>query len=115
MKLAEIALHLEAELRGETDAEITGVAGIQEAGPEHVTFVSNPKYASLAKTTRAGAVLVSRDFPEISAATLRTSNPYLAFARAIQLFYREPSSPPGIHSTAVVHATAHIGKDAHIG
>lgn len=115
MKLAEIALHLEAELRGETDAEITGVAGIEEAGPEHVTFVSNPKYASLAKTTRAGAVLVSRDFPEISAATLRTSNPYLAFARAIQLFYREPSYPPGIHSTAVVHATAHIGKDAHIG
>lgn len=115
MKLAELARHLEAELRGETDTEITGVAGIEEAGPEHVTFVSNPKYASLAKSTRAGAVLVTLDFPEISAVTLRTPNPYLAFARAIQLFYREPSYPPGIHSTAVVHATARIGKNAHIG
>ena len=115
MKLAELARLLDAELRGEADAEMTGVAGIEEAGPEHVTFVANPKYASLAKTTRAGAVLVAPDFPEISAATLRTPNPYLAFARVIQVFYREPVYAPGIHSTAVVHPTARIGKDAHIG
>ena len=115
MKLAELARLLDAELRGEADAEMTGVAGIEEAGPEHVTFVANPKYASLAKTTRAGAVLVAPDFPEISTATLRTPNPYLAFARVIQVFYREPVYAPGIHSTAMVHPTARIGKDAHIG
>jgi UDP-3-O-[3-hydroxymyristoyl] glucosamine N-acyltransferase len=115
MKLAELARLLDAELRGEADAEMTGVAGIEEAGPEHVTFVANPKYASLAKTTRAGAVLVAPDFPEISAATLRTPNPYLAFARVIQVFYREPVYAPGIHSTAMIHPTARIGKDAHIG
>jgi UDP-3-O-[3-hydroxymyristoyl] glucosamine N-acyltransferase len=115
MKLAELARLLDAELRGEADAEMTGVAGIEEAGPEHVTFVANPKYASLARTTRAGAVLVAPDFPEISAATLRTPNPYLAFARVIQVFYREPVYAPGIHSTAIVHPTARIGKDAHIG
>jgi len=115
MKLAELARLLDAELRGEADAEMTGVAGIEEAGPEHVTFVANPKYASLAKTTRAGAVLVAPDFPEISTATLRTPNPYLAFARVIQVFYREPVYAPGIHSTAMIHPTARIGKDAHIG
>jgi UDP-3-O-[3-hydroxymyristoyl] glucosamine N-acyltransferase len=114
MKLAELARVLGAELHGSADHPITGVAGIEEAGPEHVTFVANPRYSALARTTHAGAVIVAPDFPEISTATLRTPNPYLAFANAIQLFYQEPEYAPGIHPTAVIHSTAKIGRDAHI-
>jgi UDP-3-O-[3-hydroxymyristoyl] glucosamine N-acyltransferase len=115
MKLAELAQQLGAEYRGTPDAEITGVAGIEEAGPEHVTFVANPKYASLAKKTGAGAVLVEPTFPEIHASTLRIRNPYLAFARAIEIFHPAPAYSPGIHSTAVIHPTATIGQGASIG
>jgi UDP-3-O-[3-hydroxymyristoyl] glucosamine N-acyltransferase len=115
MKLAELARALECECRGNEEAEITGVAGIEEAGPEQVTFVANPKYSSLAKTTQAGAVLVAPDFPEIGTATLRTKNPYLAFARAIEIFYQPPVYAAGIHATAVVAPTAKIGEGAHIG
>jgi len=115
MKLAELAQLLGAEYHGLPDAEITGVAGIEEAGPGQVTFVANPKYAGLAKKTQAGAVLVAPDFPEIKAPTLRIKNPYLAFARAIELFHPAPVYPPGIHPTAVIHPTAKIGRDASIG
>jgi UDP-3-O-[3-hydroxymyristoyl] glucosamine N-acyltransferase len=115
MTLAELARALDAELHGDADHSISGVAGIEEAGPEHLTFVANPKYSGLARTTKAGAVIVSLDFPEISAATLRTANPYLTFAKAVRLFYREPEYVPGIHPTAVIHPTAKIGRDAHIG
>lgn len=115
MKLGELAQALGTELRGHPDHSISGVAGIEEAGPGHVTFVANPKYSGLARTTKAGAVIVSLDFPEIAAATLRASNPYLTFAKAVQLFYREPEYAPGIHPTAVIHPTAKIGRDAHIG
>lgn len=115
MTLAELARVLGAELRGNPDHSITGVAGIEEAGPEHVTFVANPRYSMLAKKTKAGAVIVAPDFPEIEAATLRTANPYLAFAHAVRLFYQEPEYAPGIHPTAVIHATAKIGRAAHIG
>jgi UDP-3-O-[3-hydroxymyristoyl] glucosamine N-acyltransferase len=115
MTLAELAQVLGAELRGNPEHTITGVAGLEEAGPEHVTFVANPRYSSLARSTQAGAVLVAPEFPEISAATLRTSNPYLAFAKAVQLFYQEPEYAPGIHPTAVIHPTAKIGRDAHLG
>jgi UDP-3-O-[3-hydroxymyristoyl] glucosamine N-acyltransferase len=115
MTLSELARLLGAELRGSPDCSITGVAGIEEAGPEHVTFVANPRYSSLARTTRAGAVIVAPDFPDIAAATLRTSNPYLAFANAVRLFYREPEYAPGIHPTAVIDSNAKIGRDAHIG
>ncbi|HUA98147.1 MAG TPA: UDP-3-O-(3-hydroxymyristoyl)glucosamine N-acyltransferase [Terracidiphilus sp.] len=115
MKLAELALALGADLYGDGDAEITGVAGLEDAGPEEVTFVANPRYSALARTTNAAAVLVTPDFPEIQTPTLRTANPYLAFAKAVQLFYREPIYAPGVHTTAVVHPTARIGREAHIG
>jgi UDP-3-O-[3-hydroxymyristoyl] glucosamine N-acyltransferase len=114
MTLAELARVLGAELHGNADHPIKGVAGLEEAGPEHVTFVANPRYSALARTTKAGAVIVSSDFPKIAAATLRTANPYLAFAQAVKLFYREPEYLPGIHPTAVIHPTAKIGRDAHI-
>jgi UDP-3-O-[3-hydroxymyristoyl] glucosamine N-acyltransferase len=115
MKLAELALALGADVHGDGDAEITGVAGLEEAGPEDVTFVANPRYSALARTTNAAAVLVTPDFPEIDTPTLRTANPYLAFAKAVQLFYREPVYAAGVHPTAVVHPSARIGRDAHIG
>jgi UDP-3-O-[3-hydroxymyristoyl] glucosamine N-acyltransferase len=114
MKLAALALALGAELHGDGDIEITGVAGIEEAGPDQVTFVANPRYAALARTTNAASVLVTHEFPEISNSTLRTANPYLAWAKAVQLFYREPEYAVGIHPTAAIHPTAKIGKHAHI-
>ena len=78
MKLSRIASQLNVRLDGD-DAEITGVAGIEEAGPGHITFIANPKYASAVKTTKASAVIVSEDFPAAPLATLRSSNPYLTF------------------------------------
>jgi UDP-3-O-[3-hydroxymyristoyl] glucosamine N-acyltransferase len=115
MKLATLATQLGAELHGDGSIEISGVSGIEDAGPDRVTFVANPKYALLARTTKAAAVLVTPDFPTISAATLRLPNPYLAFARAIEFFYQPPAYKPGIHPTAVVDPTAVIGEYAHLG
>jgi UDP-3-O-[3-hydroxymyristoyl] glucosamine N-acyltransferase len=115
MNLAELAERLEAVLHGDGSAEITGVRGIEEAGPTEITFVANPKYASLARTTKAAAILVTADFPEIATPTLRLANPYLAFAQALGIFYQPPDYAPGIHPTAVIHATATIGAHSHIG
>jgi UDP-3-O-[3-hydroxymyristoyl] glucosamine N-acyltransferase len=115
MKLGELASRLGAELRGDAELEVTGVKGIEEAGPSEITFVANPRYASLARTTQAAAVLVEPGFQEIAAATLRIQNPYLAFSRALGMFYQPPAYAPGIHPTAVIDPTAEIGEGAHIG
>ncbi len=116
MKLTEIAAAIEARVEAAGDEiEITGVAGIEEAGPGHLTFVANPRYAAAARTTKASAIIVAEDFPPLAVATLRTGNPYLAFARAVELFYEPPAYEPGIHPTAVVHPTARVGANAHIG
>ncbi len=115
MTLADLAQHLGATLVGDPSAQITGVAAIDTASSGDLTFVANPKYASQARTTKATAILVEPGFTKISAATLRIENPYLAFARAIELFYQPPTYAPGIHPTAVIAPTAKIGKNAHIG
>jgi UDP-3-O-[3-hydroxymyristoyl] glucosamine N-acyltransferase len=116
MKLSEIAVVLGARLEnGSPDTEISGVAGIETAGPGQITFISNPRYAAAARTTKASAVIVAEDFPATSTAMLRSKNPYLDFGRALELFYQPPKYAPGIHPTAVVHASARIGAGAHIG
>ncbi|HTZ58087.1 MAG TPA: UDP-3-O-(3-hydroxymyristoyl)glucosamine N-acyltransferase [Acidobacteriaceae bacterium] len=115
MKLAELAQVLGAACHGDQEQEIIGVEGIEKAGPGQLTFVANPKYTPFARTTKAGAVLVTEDFEPITAPTLRTPNPYLAFARAVEIFHPSPRYAPGIHATAVVDPSATIGTDVHIG
>jgi len=115
MKLSDIASVLDATLEnGNPETEITGVAGIEGAVPGQITFVANSKYAAAAKTTSASAVIVSQDFPAIPTGMLRSKNPYLAFARAINLFYKAPQYGTGMHPTAVIAPTARIGANAHV-
>jgi UDP-3-O-[3-hydroxymyristoyl] glucosamine N-acyltransferase len=115
VKLNEMAETLGCTLQGDGNLEITGVAGIDEAQAGQVTFVSNPKYAARAKTTSASAVIVSSNFQDIPAATLRTGNPYLAFARAVEMFYKAPVPEAGISSSASIASTAKVGPGASIG
>src|SRR5437016_5749722 len=116
MKLADIASTLNSRLEnGSPDLEITGVAGIEEAGVGQITFLANPKYAAAARTTKASAIILADNFPALSTAMLRSKNPYLTFARAIELFYKPPKYAPGVHPSAVLHPSAKIGKGAHIG
>jgi UDP-3-O-[3-hydroxymyristoyl] glucosamine N-acyltransferase len=116
MKLSQIAAALEVRIEnGSPEIEITGLNGIEQAGPGEMTFVSNPKYAGAARVTRASVVIVGEDFPAIPAAMLRAKDPYLTFARALELFHKPVRYAPGVHATAVVHPSAKIGTGAHVG
>jgi UDP-3-O-[3-hydroxymyristoyl] glucosamine N-acyltransferase len=121
MKLSELADKLECRLEGPPDLEITGVAGIEHAAPGQLTFLANRKYFALIKSTRASAVLleekvtIEREASLPPLAALRSPNPYLAFARAIELFYQAPKYASGIHPTATIAKTAKIAQGAHIG
>jgi UDP-3-O-[3-hydroxymyristoyl] glucosamine N-acyltransferase len=121
MKLSEVAQKLGCRLEGSPEIEIRGVAGIEHAESGQLTFLANRRYFPLLKTTRASAVLIEegvtleRESSLPALATLRSPNPYLAFAHAIELFYQAPRYAPGIHPSAVIAKTAHIGEGAHIG
>jgi UDP-3-O-[3-hydroxymyristoyl] glucosamine N-acyltransferase len=115
MRLEEMAKRLNCRLEGDGSIEIRRVIGIESAGEGDLTFISNRKYVAAAKTTRASAIIVAEDFAPLPIATLRSENPYLTFAKAIELFYTPPQYLPGIHPTACVDSTAHIGTRAHVG
>jgi UDP-3-O-[3-hydroxymyristoyl] glucosamine N-acyltransferase len=121
LSLSNVAAKLDCHLEGDPNTQITGVAGIEHATPGQLTFLANRRYFPLLKSTRASAVLID---PKISVdrdpglpplAALRSANPYLAFARAIDLFYQPPKYAPGIHLTAIIAKSAKIGDNVHIG
>src|SRR6267142_1784633 len=121
MKLSDVAQKLGCRLEGSPEIEIRGVAGIEHAEAGQITFLANRRYFPLLKTTRASAVLVEegialdREASLPALAALRSGNPYLAFAQAIELFYQSPRYAPGIHPTAIIAKSARIGEGAHVG
>jgi UDP-3-O-[3-hydroxymyristoyl] glucosamine N-acyltransferase len=115
MKLSDLASALGCTLHGNGDLEIKGVAGMEHATPDQITFLANPKYAHKVKSTRAGAILVNRVIDGLELAQVISANPYVDFARSLELFYQPPKPKPGIHPTASIAESAQIGENASIG
>jgi UDP-3-O-[3-hydroxymyristoyl] glucosamine N-acyltransferase len=115
MRLGEIAKRLGCEVEGDCQIEIRGVAGIEEAQPGELTFLVNRKYRPDLETTKASAIIVSKDESPAGIPMLRSANAYLDFARAIEIFHPAPEFTMEIHPTAVIAATAKIAPGAHIG
>ena len=109
MKLQAIAEALGCRLVGDGDVEISGVVGMEHAGPGHLTFLANPKYAPKVKHTKASAILVSEPLPGVELACLVSANPYLDFARALALFYQPPQPRAG-HSSAGLYRADRRGR-----
>ncbi len=113
--LGDLADQLGAELRGEPSLQLLGLATLQDAGPEQLSFLANAQYRKFLATTRAGAVLLTaRDADSYPGAALVVDNPYLAYARVSHLFERRPLAPVGIHPSAIVDPTASIDPSARI-
>lgn len=115
MKLHAIAESLGCRLAGGGDLEISGVLGMEHAGPGHLTFLANPKYAHKVRHTKAAAILVSEPLAGMEIACLVSENPYLDFARALALFYQPPRPAAGVHPLAYIAPTAEVGENCSIG
>jgi len=115
MKLHELAAKLGCEVVGDGELEITGIAPMEQAGPSELTFLANPRYAHKVKSTRAGAILIAEPVRDLPIASVVSSNPYLDFARALEMFYQPPRPRPGVHPMASVAPGAILGEGASIG
>jgi len=114
--LAELAEMVGGTVEGDGSVRIAGVSGIKEARKGDLTFVSNPKYASLVRETKASAAIVGRDL-EIDAdiPLIRAASPDMAFVKVVETFSPEPLSfYKGIHPTAVIGEDVVVGKDVSI-
>jgi UDP-3-O-[3-hydroxymyristoyl] glucosamine N-acyltransferase len=107
--LGELAAYLRGELRGPADLVIRGLAPVDQASPEDLTFIAHPRFARLGETTRAAAVIVSPKWATLNKPLIVVDHPYLAYARVAGLF-----APPRPGWTGISHE-AHIGAGVEMG
>jgi UDP-3-O-[3-hydroxymyristoyl] glucosamine N-acyltransferase len=117
LTVAEIAAKLGGTVEGNAAAEITTLAGVGEAGPGAITFLSNPRYAPALATTRAAAVVVDEGWRGVCpCAVIRVKNADQAFAAVGALFAPAvPPPAPGVHPTAVIAGDAVLGAGVSVG
>src|SRR5476651_364386 len=96
--LADIAAltkaHLADAARG--GQPVRGLASLDEAGPMHLTFFDNLKYAGELALTKAGACLVSERFEgkvPAHVAVLRVAQPFREFVKVAREFHGDALRP----------------------
>jgi UDP-3-O-[3-hydroxymyristoyl] glucosamine N-acyltransferase len=113
MKLAKLAEQTVAVIeQGSPDLDITSTAGLDIAGCGDITFLANPKYIHQVKDTRASAIYLTEgiEIGRGDIAILRTPDSYLAYTRAMRLFFPETEIEPFMHPTAVIHPSADVAR-----
>jgi UDP-3-O-[3-hydroxymyristoyl] glucosamine N-acyltransferase len=112
---AEIAHHLQGEVFGDAQTPLKSFALADLAQPGDLTFAENEEFFARAEQSAASAIIVT-GMPTSSVKVLiRVANARVAFAKALALFFPEPTRPPGIHPSAVVPSSAQVDPTAYIG
>jgi len=114
-KLADLANDLGAEVVGDGNLEIRGVRALDTAKAEHLSFLHNTKYVKEAQSSDAGAILVADPESLPGRNLLVCPEPYLALARALEVFHPVTRPVPGTHPSAVVAESVSVGEGATIG
>ena len=115
MRISVIAGQVGARVVGDPEMELFGIAPLDSATGRDLAFLANPKYREAARVSEAGAILVSEGESLPGRTLLVCKDPYVAFARAIGLFYKPREFKPGIHPTAILGERCEVAPDAHVG
>jgi UDP-3-O-[3-hydroxymyristoyl] glucosamine N-acyltransferase len=122
MTLDELVRRFGGEVVGNREQQVGALAPLDQAGPQQLAFLANPKYLSQVETTSAGAVLIAADDLEKLGSRegrnfIVTPNPYAYFARVAQMFIdlAAPKTPAGVHPSAVIDPAAQVAASAMIG
>ena len=114
LTLREIAAYVDGKVIGEPDINVSGVSEIQNSLPGTITFLGNPKYKQFLTETQAEAIFVRNEDHLNGKNGIVVSNPQLAMARTLRLFFPQTSFEPSIHESAVIDSTASVGKNVFI-
>lgn len=120
LTLGSIVDALGGELFGDAGGVIDGLAPLESAGPQHLSFLSHPKYQKQLAASQAACVIVSpqmRDAAQVRGACIVADQPYLYFARVTQLWKKSlaKTTTPLVHASAVIDPGAFVHPSARIG
>jgi UDP-3-O-[3-hydroxymyristoyl] glucosamine N-acyltransferase len=111
MKLADLSKIVKGTILGDPKLEITGAAGVTEASQGDITFIASPKFARYLQESKASCVIVKEPLGGLAVTQLVVSNPYYAFAKALELLFPGKTMEPGISPMAAVSPKASFGRD----
>lgn len=116
IRLADLAQQLDAQLHGDGDTVITGIASMGSAKPGQITFLADSRFREkLASCQATAVVLTADDLPFCRSAALVVKNPYLTYARMAQLLDTTPVPAADIAASAVIDSCAQLGQRVAIG
>lgn len=116
--LKELAEHIGATSRGNTDVVVDSIAPLDKAQANQLTFISNAKFRPFLAQSQAGILVVSEadiEFCSANSNLLITKNPYVAYALLAQYMDTTPKAASDIASTAVIASSAKLGTNVSIG
>ncbi len=112
---AEIARHLEGEVVGDAQTPLKSFALADRAQLGDLTFAENEEFFARAEQSAASAIIVTGAPTSTAKVLIRVANARVAFAKALGLFFPEPTRSPGIHPSAVIAPSALVDPTAYIG
>ena len=117
LTVGQMAQMVGGTAEGDLERVISGVAGVRDAGPDEVAYVAQARYAPDAAASKAGALIVARDWSvPVGAALIRVDQPESVFAQlALHFAPVTPNPEPGVHPTAIVHPTVRLGRAVSVG
>lgn len=117
-RLSDLAEHIGGTVKGNADVVIQGIAPLDKATSQHLTFISNIKFRPLLQNSQAGIIVVSPQDVEFCAAEsnlIIVANPYVAYAKLAQYMDSTPSPAENIAASAVIAKSVKLGKNVSIG
>src|SRR5437868_5968706 len=115
MTAGELAAAIGAELNGDKNFEVRGVAAPERAGEHDLIYIEAAKHSERAATSAAGCVIAANDVTMRGKTVLRHAQPKVAFAKAAAILVERGPIAVGVHATAIVARLAHVGKNVSIG
>jgi UDP-3-O-[3-hydroxymyristoyl] glucosamine N-acyltransferase len=117
--LHDLAEYVGGRVIGDGSVTISRVSPIEEAGPGDITFLANPRYARFISGSKASAIivapqLVGSDLEKSGQGFLEVAQPYVAFAKILQLFAPAAEYRREIAPSAHLDPTAKLGHDVSI-
>lgn len=114
-RLSELASWVGGHVDGDPDRRIRGVATLDEAGPDDLSFLTNLRYRQALESSRAGAVLVGPGVSIEARDLVVAPDPYLALAEILDRIHPESRPAAAVSPDARIASGAVLGGDAAIG
>ena len=115
----QIAQLIQGRVEGDTTASVNGFGKIEEAGPQQLAFLANPKYEEYLYSTQASVIIINETLElkqPVTATLIRVPDAYTAFATLLDAYQQmQQQQLSGIEQPSFIDSSATVGEQVYVG